>query len=207
MASDASRSKTGINSPSSACGDAELSSGSAATSPAQADSRQRVSNSRGPDRSDIGCCSTKHSKFEGSRRRQAKSPGASTAAAGVSQVLDRRGSRANSVAFLPDDSAPCVAASTVSRVPSPSADTCRYKRGSLGLKGFNEASEAPQNQMEEHILSPPGGGQLVSTAATASLRVSHRNWQSNCTLLYKHIMSHILEWPSLSLQWLHSCNP
>lgn len=206
-ASGMSRSKIETASPSLVAVDAEASSESAVASPRESAVRQRGSGLRASD-SGSGICRTRHTKVEGSRRRQLKSLGASPpTATGGAQPVSRRGSRASSVAFATDDFTPCVAASTVSRVSSPSVESCRSKRGPGGPKGSPDTPEHHQSYADERTTLPAGPGQSFSSTATASLRVSHRNWQSNCVLLYKHIMSHILEWPTLSVQWLHSCNP
>lgn len=209
MASGVSRSKADATSPSSMAPDAETSSESAEASPIQSVPKQGGLSVRRSGGSGIGCGATRHVKVEGSRHRSAKPrAGSAIAAAGDPlQPLSRRSSRGSSVTFATDDSTPCLAASTTSRVSSPSADTCRCKRGPSGPKGPQLSAGTSQVCSDERTSLPVAAGKSISSTATTSLRVSYRNWQNNCMLLYKHIMSHILEWPTLSVQWLHSCNP
>ncbi|KAL8455784.1 hypothetical protein Emag_000358 [Eimeria magna] len=190
--------------------DAEASSESVGASPSLSSGRRRAASLRCSATAGNEYCATRHAKADGGRRRQAKLArgGAAPAVEGAAQHPSRRGSRASSAACAPEDAAVCVTASAVSRVSSPSLETCRHKKaGPLGHKGPQEALRAFQGNADDHLSALSSAGQSTTGGAPASMRVSHRNWQSNCMLLYKHIMSHILEWPTLSVQWLHSCNP
>ncbi|KAL8440009.1 hypothetical protein Efla_004925 [Eimeria flavescens] len=211
MLSGLSGTKVDNASPSSMAVDAEASSESAEASPSQSSTRGRASTFRGSGKAGSEWSSTRLDSTIGSRRRPAKAAGvaARTPAGGLTQPSSRRLSRASSVAFAADESTPCVTASAVSRVSSPSVESCRHKRrGSFSKKPSpHEAQETAHNIVDDRSCAASSARQATSAAAPASMRVSHRNWQSNCMLLYKHIMSHILEWPTLSVQWLHSCNP
>ncbi|KAL8431149.1 hypothetical protein ACSSS7_005467 [Eimeria intestinalis] len=206
MASALSGTKLDTASSSPMAVDAEPSSESVGTSPTQTSARRRAVGLRSSADAGNEYCSTRHTKAEGRRRRQTK-PSAPPVG-GATQHSSRRGSRVSSGACASEDAAVCMTASAVSRVSSPSVETCRYKKGGpLGHKGRHEALRTLQGSTDDHLSAASSAGQSTTGGAPASMRVSHRNWQSNCMLLYKHIMSHILEWPTLSVQWLHSCNP
>ncbi|KAL8271951.1 hypothetical protein Esti_004075 [Eimeria stiedai] len=209
MASGLSGTKLDTILSSSMAVEAEASSESVGASPAQSSARRRAASLRNSGTAGNDYCSTRNAKADGGRRRQAKPSGVAAAppVGGATQHSSRRGSRANSAACAAED-AVCVTASAVSRVSSPSVESCRYKKGGpLGHKGPHEALRTLQGHADDHLSALSSAGQSTTGGAPASMRVSHRNWQSNCMLLYKHIMSHILEWPTLSVQWLHSCNP
>ncbi|KAL8449821.1 hypothetical protein Emed_002784 [Eimeria media] len=211
MASGLFGTKVDTTSSSSMAVDAEASSESVGASPAQSSARRRAATVRSSGNAGNEFCPTRHAKGDGGRRRQTKlsggGPGPPVGGANT-QHSSRRGSRASSAACAPEDAPVCVTASAVSRVSSPSVETCRYKKGGPpGHKGPQEALRTTQGNADDHLSALSSAGQSTTGGAPASMRVSHRNWQSNCMLLYKHIMSHILEWPTLSVQWLHSCNP
>lgn len=202
-----SKTKTEPIFPTSTAVDAEASSESAAP-PASGTSRQRALAVRKAGSSNAVSGPNREAKLEGSKQRKGKQHGGSAAAVGSAppQPANRRRPRGSSVTFAADYSTPCVAASTISRPSSPSNDGNRYKKASVGPKNAPLPTGTSMSK-EEKINLPSAVGKSSAGVPTTSLRVSHRNWQSNCMLLYKHIMSHILEWPTLSVQWLHSCNP
>lgn len=185
-----------------------------AVSAASGTSRQRALSIKKACLGSISCGQPRQAKIEATKHeaakhRQGKQAGVSGAAAGSGplQPLSRRRSRGSSVTFAVDDSAPCMAASTASRASSPTNDSSRCKKVSTGPKSSQLPAGTSMSKEEWPALPTVTAPHSSSGTPTTSLRVSHRNWQSNCMLLYRHIMSHILEWPTLSVQWLHSCNP
>lgn len=201
MALGASRSKADDAFSSSMTVDGDASSESATASPAQNAARQRGLSARRSGGGGNGTGLTKQGKLESSRGLHSRSfeRSAPLVSGGPLQAQSQKGSRGNSMVFVSGDPTSCPAASTTSRGSSPSSET--------GLKNAYSVRGSMQEKGEERGSLPVAAGQHLSSTAATSLRASHRNWQSNCVLLYKHIMSHILEWPTLSVQWLHSCNP
>lgn len=206
MALGAARSKADDAFSSSMTVDGDASPESATASPAQNAARQRGLSARRSCGGGTGTGLTKQGKLESSRVRHSRSFERSAPPVPL-EAQSQRSSRGSSVVFVPGDPTSCPAASTTSRGSSPSSETGLYKKSIEGLKSAYSVRGSMQEKAEERGSLPVAAGQHLSSTAATSLRASHRNWQSNCVLLYKHIMSHILEWPTLSVQWLHSCNP
>ena len=53
-----------------------------------------------------------------------------------------------------------------------------------------------------------GGASFQAVAAAAAMEMEeYLNWKKNAPVLYDLVMSHPLEWPSLTVQWLPSGSP
>ncbi|XP_026191357.1 probable histone-binding protein lin-53 [Cyclospora cayetanensis] len=193
-------------SPSSMAAGAGPPQGSSTPSPAQGTARSRGP-LKGSSITGNGSGASRQSKPEVSRHRQGKFSGAVSPASfgGPQESLSQRRQRSSAVACNTDDATPSADDSAGWCAYPSSNDTSRPKKGPKG--NSHTPSAISKAKEEERTSVPVEVGQSGSNTATTSLRVSHRNWQCNCMLLYRHIMSHILEWPTLSVQWLHSCNP
>jgi len=105
----------------------------------------------------------------------------------------------------------CIEQAQLIRVKSPLLAYLPAASSQIPVGGRRAARRLrfPRNAKQQIEVAMDGGSSTLASpqptaAASAAEMEEYRNWKKNAAVLYDLVISHPLEWPSLTVQWLPS---